>query len=323
MRFVKRLTGALLAIGIMLGSVGVNNSIVYAKDLGDQSQYCSEELISQLSSIAYEAQEIIHMMNAGVIGWINPDGSRYSMTGNISMIKYQVTGEQFSAFWKACSQHMYPSHDHDPATYHYWQHGNVFSEKDSDGDDNWKEKDGVKYCTAVKKDDVVTVIKGMDEVLRPFRQALASGEKIGDKESSHTHNFVEVTVQEATAVSDKVITMECTICGAQASHIMLPGSAFSQFLKDTMVKLENAPADSSVTIDTEIWTCFNKPVIEALKNRQDIATTVNFRYKGAEYSFTIPAEYGTDKLEELLDENGYCGFMYLVSVFDGKLLTES
>lgn len=68
--------------------------------------------------------------------------------------------------------------------------------------------------------------------------------------------------------------------------------------------MEKASENESITI-------FNKPVIEALKNRQDVTTTVNFKYKGTAYTFTIPAGYGSEQLDGLLDENGYCGFMYL------------
>ena len=82
--------------------------------------------------------------------------------------------------------------------------------------------------------------------------------------------------------------------------------------------MEKAYENESITIDTEIWTCFNKSVIEALKNRQDVTTTVNFKYKGTAYTFTIPAGYGSEQVDGLLDENGYCGFMYLVSVFGGQ-----
>lgn len=98
----------------------------------------------------------------------------------------------------------------------------------------------------------------------------------------------------------------------------MAGTAVNQFIKDTIAKVEKASENGNITIDTEIWTCFNKSVIEALKNRQDVTTTVNFKYKGTAYTFTIPAGYGSEQLDGLLDENVYCGFMYLVSVFGGQ-----
>ncbi len=110
-------------------------------------------------------------------------------------------------------------------------------------------------------------------------------------------------------------------CGQQQSHVVVMGTAVNQFVKDTIAKLEKAPANGSITIDTEIWTCFNRAAIEALKNRQDVEVTVNFMYKGTKYTFTIPAGYGEEQLDELPDENGYCGFMYLLSVFNGHSLS--
>ncbi|MBO5209748.1 MAG: hypothetical protein J6B68_10485 [Lachnospiraceae bacterium] len=45
-------------------------------------------------------------------------------------------------------------------------------------------------------------------------------------------------------------------------------------------------------------------------------------YLHKRYTFTIPANYGAENLEALLDENGYCGFMYLLSVFGGSEIAE-
>ena len=46
-----------------------------------------------------------------------------------------------------------------------------------------------------------------------------------------------------------------------------------------------------------------------------IAVTVNFTYGGAGYSVTIPGNTQIDPAA-LVDENGYCGFLYLASVFN-------
>ncbi len=323
---VKRFAGALLATGIMLGSIGLNSSVAYAMDLGDSSQYCSNDLVQQLFTVARQTQEVLNLMNDEVIGYVNDDGSKGTIDGSrgdTSHVKYWVSGRDFGRFMDACSQYMYPVYQDSPAIYHYWQHSSdmVIDKVDINGDSNLKEIDGVWYLTSVRKDEMTAVVDGMGSALQPFLPILASAKDSksskddGEKGHAHVHNFVEVVVQEATADSDKIVTMECTVCGVESSYVTVLGTAVNQFLTDMITKLQNAPANGSITIDTEIWTCFNRAAIDALKARQDVSVTVNFVYQGAKYSFTIPAGYGEDNLEALLDENGYCGFMYLLSVF--------
>lgn len=145
-------------------------------------------------------------------------------------------------------------------------------------------------------------------------QAPAVPEKI----PTHTHNFLEVTLQEATETEDEIIQFQCS-CGEVNGQFTVPGSAAGLFIKNTIRKIINAPKDSIVTIETKIWTCYTKAVMEALSLRPDVTLVTNYRYKHVDYTVTIPAGYDTNTLT---DENGYCGFRYLDQVFSGSELTK-
>lgn len=56
----------------------------------------------------------------------------------------------------------------------------------------------------------------------------------------------------------------------------------------------------------------DKKTMEVIASRPDMAVIINYIYKGKGYSVTIPAGYD---VMSLLDENGYCGFLYLGSIF--------
>ena len=55
-----------------------------------------------------------------------------------------------------------------------------------------------------------------------------------------------------------------------------------------------------------------KKTMKVIASRPDMAVIINYIYKGKGYSVTIPAGY---EMMSLLDENGYCGFLYLGSIF--------
>lgn len=319
MSFKRKFIGVLLAVVIMTGGLGMNGSVAQAKDLGDTSEYCPINEVLDLAYTIHKETEIIStMISNKVIGWNGSGGSGENT-------KYLVSGSDINNFWTTMRKYMFPIDANDEAWEHNWTHDHLFDDVDADGNSNWTTIDGVRYLTSVKRSEIAEATNAMNAVLEPFRSILekeGSGKKDSGESrgSGHTHNFVEATVSEASETADKVVTLECTICGQQQSHVTLLGTAVNEFIKDTVTKLEKAPANGSVTIDTEIWTCFNRTAVEAIKSRPDVEVTVNFMYKNAKYTFTIPAGYGTEQLDALLDENGYCGFMYLLSVFNGHSL---
>lgn len=130
----------------------------------------------------------------------------------------------------------------------------------------------------------------------------------------HEHSFEYVTIQEASETQDEILMLQCS-CGATNGTITVAGSSVGLFIKDTIRRIANAPQDGTVTVSTEIWTCFNKAVMDALSERPDVTLVINYRYHHVDYSVTIPAGYEVDTL---VDENGYCGFRYLDQVLGGS-----
>ena len=126
------------------------------------------------------------------------------------------------------------------------------------------------------------------------------------------HVWESVVINDATATSDALWADQCTKCGVIVKYEAVPNSAFSTFLRETAKKIINAK-EQEVVINTQIWTSFNRTVFEAIQSRPDVTVTVNFVYKGEEYTVCIPA--GTD-VNLLMDENGFGGFLYINKVLN-------
>lgn len=128
---------------------------------------------------------------------------------------------------------------------------------------------------------------------------------------AHTHDFQPVTVQEASETQDEVRQLKCA-CGVVSKTFIVPGSSLGAFIERVVKDITDAPEDAVVTVDTKIWTCYNKEVMDALSRRTDVTLVTNYRYNHVDYTVTIPAGYD---VAGLLDENGYCGFRYLDQIF--------
>ncbi len=128
------------------------------------------------------------------------------------------------------------------------------------------------------------------------------------------HVFEYSLVKQATAQCDSVLARQCTKCGAVAQYIEVPNSAYAAFLAEAIDTIRNTHTEEAI-IRTDRWISFNQAVIEAIAERPELSVTVVYKYQGVECSVMIPA--GAD-VRSLLNENGYCGFRYLDSVFGGK-----
>ncbi len=61
---------------------------------------------------------------------------------------------------------------------------------------------------------------------------------------------------------------------------------------------------------------FNRATFEALAARQDVSVDVIYKWKGIKYKTTIPAGY---PVFDLLNEDGYCGCLYLNAIFGSEV----
>lgn len=150
---------------------------------------------------------------------------------------------------------------------------------------------------------------------KPEKPEGSSGEgEGGSRESGCSHVEETVWVSEATATSNAMAVYRCVKCGATLGYGEVVNSAYITFLEETADAILNAEQES-VVIDTRIWVSFNRSVFEAIRNRPDVAVTVNYYYEGQPYVLQIPA--GTD-VDLLMDENGFGGFRYIEKVLSAK-----
>lgn len=136
--------------------------------------------------------------------------------------------------------------------------------------------------------------------------------KSTDSKPGCDHVAEYFTINDATSSDDALSAYQCIKCGAVLRYEAVPNSAYATFLADTANAILNA-GQGEVTINTDIWTCFNRAVFDAIKSRPDVAVTVNYSYKGEPYVLHIPA--GTN-VDSLMDENGFGGFMYIQHVIN-------
>jgi len=126
------------------------------------------------------------------------------------------------------------------------------------------------------------------------------------------HSPVCSIYKEATPQSDAVLKVHCEKCGQHMPYQEVPNSAYASFLEETAERIKDAGQGEQVVISTDRWISFDKRVLAQLAEREDISVLIAYRYEGSDFAVLIPA--GTD-VNGLADENGYCGFRYLASLF--------
>lgn len=91
------------------------------------------------------------------------------------------------------------------------------------------------------------------------------------------------------------------------------GSLTAKEYRNAFIKaVKEAPQGGIVRLETAAVSCIDKTMMAALAERSDVTLEVVFPYAGNTLDVTVPA--GTDVMS-LLDENGYCGFLYLNAKF--------
>jgi hypothetical protein len=86
-------------------------------------------------------------------------------------------------------------------------------------------------------------------------------------------------------------------------------------------KLQNdikaIPTDGTYEIVSDSLISFNRKTIEAFAARPDVTISVTYKFQGKKYKTVIPAGY---QVLELLNEDGYCGCLYLNLLFGSELV---
>jgi hypothetical protein len=85
----------------------------------------------------------------------------------------------------------------------------------------------------------------------------------------------------------------------------------AQFVSSVQDGIKDIPQGGAFVLDVDQVGCFNTGIIEILEQRRDIEVTVIFVNEGQRTKVVIPAGYD---VRQLLDENGYCGFLRLAGL---------
>lgn len=93
-------------------------------------------------------------------------------------------------------------------------------------------------------------------------------------------------------------------------------SAWQQ-VQQMQQQIRNTAQGGSCEIRSDGLICFNRTTFEALMARPDVSLTIIFKWKGVKYKVTIPAGY---PVLDLLNEDGYCGCLYLNAVFGSEII---
>ena len=134
---------------------------------------------------------------------------------------------------------------------------------------------------------------------------------------NHIHHFKWIAKMNESESAEGTINYMCPECGK--IWYFRPIAPYFAFQGDVARRIEIAPEGATVEVKTSHFINFNKQVMQALAERQDVSLYVSFldqEYKGNRVSFVIPSDQDT---MSLLDENGYAGFFYLGGIYGLKM----
>lgn len=138
-----------------------------------------------------------------------------------------------------------------------------------------------------------------------------SGEMCTEK---HSHTYEWQITRCATVTQDGEMVYICTQCGEIEYRAGI--SAYSVFVDTVIDRINTAPADSILVVDAMQFVSFPQKVYEKLEERSDLTLEINFVYRGNAYTVTLPPNAD---FSELIDQNGYCGFLNLCTRFEWSI----
>lgn len=124
---------------------------------------------------------------------------------------------------------------------------------------------------------------------------------------SHRHAHSYRVVIEPTETEDGLGQSRCDCGDVEWEQVIPSGLAW---VKNILSKIENAEENGVVEIETNIYSCYTKKIIEALQKRPDVTLkTVYTDKEGNRQGFTIPAG------QTPTDGADFYGFTYLGNLY--------
>ncbi len=92
---------------------------------------------------------------------------------------------------------------------------------------------------------------------------------------------------------------------------------YANFQKVVQSLVAQIPQNGTLNLEMGEWISFNRKTFETFSKRPDMSIVITYTYMDHRYRVTIPAGY---PVMDLLNEEGYCGCLYLSAVFGSEML---
>lgn len=99
--------------------------------------------------------------------------------------------------------------------------------------------------------------------------------------------------------------------------VVIPQSWYSTKQQEFQQVVNTIPQNGVCILEADELISFNRKTFAAFSNRTDITYVIIYKWNGNTYQTVIPAGY---PVMDLLNEDGYCGCLYLNSVFGSTLI---
>ncbi len=99
--------------------------------------------------------------------------------------------------------------------------------------------------------------------------------------------------------------------------VVIPQSWYSTKQQEFQQVVETIPQSGVCIIESDSMISFNRKTFEAFSRRPDITYVIIYKWNDNTYQTVIPAGY---PIMDLLNEDGYCGCLYLNAVFGSALI---
>ena len=99
--------------------------------------------------------------------------------------------------------------------------------------------------------------------------------------------------------------------------VVIPQSWYSTKQQEFQQVVNTIPQNGVCILEADDLISFNRKTFAAFSNRTDITYVIIYKWNGNTYQTVIPAGY---PVMDLLNEDGYCGCLYLNSVFGSTLI---
>ena len=119
----------------------------------------------------------------------------------------------------------------------------------------------------------------------------------------------------AGAPAAAALPVEGAVAPSRSVSINITKLTPMQYKEAVVHNIAATPAGTTLRLETDRVSVFDKTMIEAIASNPTIDVEVLFTYNGQKVRVVIPAGYD---VRTLLDSNGYCGFLRLASILGSQ-----